>query len=63
MVLDENQKIGIGLVALGLLFIVLGIVFMCDPSLIAIGNILFLAGLCFSIGFNKAFKLFTRYFT
>mmetsp|Transcript_34569 Transcript_34569/g.35244 ORF Transcript_34569/g.35244 Transcript_34569/m.35244 type:complete len:141 (+) Transcript_34569:120-542(+) len=60
MVLDDNQKIGIGLISLGLGFITLGVILMCDTAFIAIGNTLFLAGLCFSIGVKRAFSLFTR---
>lgn len=32
MVLDENQKIGVGLICLGLGFVVLGIVMFLDAS-------------------------------
>lgn len=79
MAIDDNQKIGIGLICLGLLFIALGVMLFFDTSLIAIGklclltlasvmlylicysgNVLFLAGLCFSIGFQRTFNLFTR---
>lgn len=60
MVLEDNQKIGIGLICLGLVFVVLGIILLFDASLIAIGNTLFLAGLCFAIGFKRTLNLFTR---
>jgi hypothetical protein len=60
MVLEDNQKIGVGLICLGMGFIFLGIILFFDSSLIAIGNILFLVGLCFSIGFKRALSLFTR---
>ncbi len=60
MVLEDNQKIGVGLIALGLGFVFLGIIMFFDSSLIAIGNILFLVGLCFSIGWRRALNLFTR---
>eukprot|EP01041_Mallomonas_annulata_P000533 gene533-1012_t len=60
MVLDDNQKIGIGLICLGLGFTTLGIIMMCDTAFIAIGNTLFLAGLCFAIGVKRAVSLFTR---
>ena len=61
MVLEDNQKIGIGLICLGGLFISLGIVLFLDASLIAIGNMLFLAGLAFSIGLRRTIGLFSRY--
>ena len=38
--LDENQKIGVGLICLGLGFIVLGVMLFFDASLIAIGIII-----------------------
>ena len=77
MPIDDNQKIGIGLICLGFLFMFIGILFFFDTALIAIGilfiqimplyvkillgNILFLSGLCFSIGFQRTWKLFSRY--
>lgn len=38
MALDDNQKIGIGLIILGFIFIFLGIILFFDASLIAIGT-------------------------
>ena len=58
--LDENQKIGVGLICLGLGFITLGVILFFDASLIAIGNILFLAGLCCAIGISRTFNLFKK---
>ena len=58
--LSDNQKIGVGLISLGLIFVFLGVLLMFDASLIAIGNTLFLAGLCFSIGFERTMNLFKR---
>lgn len=60
MVLEDNQKIGIGLICLGLGFVCLGVMLLFDASLIAIGNTLFLAGLCFAIGIKRTVTLFTR---
>eukprot|EP01039_Chlorochromonas_danica_P010466 gene10465-11596_t len=60
MVLDENQKIGVGLIVLGLGFVFVGMMMFFDASLIALGNILFLLGICFAIGFQRTFTLFTR---
>lgn len=59
--LDENKKIGIGLMGLGFGFISLGVVLFFDASLIAIGNVLFLVGLCFCIGIKGAWAIFTRW--
>jgi len=58
--LSDNQKIGIGFMCLGFSFIFLGIVLFFDASLIAIGNILFLVGLSFSIGIAKTIQLFLQ---
>ena len=60
MVLEDNQKIGIGLICLGLGFVSLGVIMFFDASLIAIGNTLFLAGLCFAIGIKRTLTLFSR---
>ena len=61
MGLDDNQKIGVGLISLGIGFIFLGVILFFDAAMIAIGNILFLVGLCFSIGVKRTLSLFTRY--
>ena len=60
MVLEDNQKIGIGLICLGLGFVCLGVIMLFDASLIAIGNTLFLSGLCFAIGIKRTITLFSR---
>jgi len=58
--LDDNQKIGVGFICLGLGFVFLGVLLMFDAALIAIGNVLFLAGLCFAIGITRTLNLFKR---
>ena len=58
--LDDNQKIGVGFICLGLGFVVLGVMLMFDAALIAIGNVLFLTGLCFAIGISRTIYLFKR---
>lgn len=59
--LTDNQKIGIGMICIGLFFIFLGVVMIFDAVLIAIGNTLFLSGLCFAIGFERTkYLLFSR---
>jgi hypothetical protein len=47
---------------LGLGFIFLGVILMFDPSMIAIGNILFICGLFATIGLTRSFNLFKRFF-
>ena len=58
--LDDNKKIGIGLMLLGLAFIFLGVLLFFDASLIAIGNVLFLVGVVFCIGLKGTIAIFTR---
>ena len=58
--LDENRKIGIGLICGGLAFISLGILLFFDSRLIAIGNTMFLVGLVFILGMQGTMNLFTR---
>lgn len=58
--LDDRRKIGVGLTGLGFLFTVLGVVFLFDRSLLAMGNLLFLAGVAMTIGFQSTVKFFLR---
>ena len=44
MWLTDAQKIGVGLTSFGGLFMLLGVVLFFDGALLALGNILFLAG-------------------
>ncbi|XP_053212660.1 vesicle transport protein GOT1B-like [Panonychus citri] len=56
--LNDLQKIGLGLAMFGLSFLVLGVFLLFDKGLLAIGNILFLSGLTFIIGFQRTFFFF-----
>ncbi|KAL4537460.1 hypothetical protein Ndes2526B_g04641 [Nannochloris sp. 'desiccata'] len=58
--LDDKRKIGVGLTALGMLFLFLGMLFFFDRGLLAMGNILFLAGVTMTIGFQSTIKFFMR---
>ena len=60
MGLEDSQKIGFGLICMGLCFITLGVLLMFDSAMIAIGNVMFLLGLYFSIGFSRTLALFAR---
>ncbi|KAI8326407.1 Got1-domain-containing protein [Martensiomyces pterosporus] len=60
MWLSDTQKIGVGLSAFGFALIGLGVVLFFDAGLIAIGNILFLAGVSMIIGIQKTTFFFTR---
>lgn len=55
---SDNVKIGIILSGLGFLFLFLGMVLFFDSGLLAIGNILFLAGFPFMVGFARAMQFF-----
>lgn len=54
----DIQKIGIGLTGFGLFFLFLGVLFIFDKGLLALGNILFLSGLAFVIGLERTFRFF-----
>ncbi|GFQ96973.1 vesicle transport protein GOT1B [Trichonephila clavata] len=56
--ITDYQKIGIGLTGFGLFFLFLGVVFLFDKGLLALGNILFLSGLAFVIGLERTFRFF-----
>ena len=56
--MSENTKVGIFLCALGLFFLLLGVLFFFDAGLLAIGNVLFLAGIPLIIGFQRALDFF-----
>ncbi|CAH1786379.1 unnamed protein product [Owenia fusiformis] len=58
MQITDFQKIGVGLAGFGVAFIFLGILFLFDKGLLAIGNILFICGLAFVIGLERTFRFF-----
>uniref|UniRef100_A0A0D6R430 Vesicle transport protein n=1 Tax=Araucaria cunninghamii TaxID=56994 RepID=A0A0D6R430_ARACU len=57
--MDDLKKIGIGLTGFGILFSFLGVIFVFDKGLIALGNILFLCGLALTIGLKSTVRFFT----
>lgn len=57
---DDRRKIGVGLTAFGLLFTVLGVLFFFDRGLLAMGNLLFLAGVSTTIGPRATVRFFMR---
>jgi len=56
--ITDFQKIGIGLTGFGVFFLFLGVIFIFDKGLLALGNILFLTGLSFVIGLERTFRFF-----
>lgn len=56
--LSDSQKIGMGLTGFGVFFLFFGMILFFDKALLAIGNILFVAGLSFVIGLERTFKFF-----
>lgn len=55
---DDNQKVGMLMVGLGVLFLLLGTLLLFDSGLLAIGNVLFLVGLALMIGLMKCLAFF-----
>jgi len=58
MIFTDLQKIGIGLSGFGVFFLTLGVFLFLDRGLLAIGNLLFLVGLCLIIGLERTMKFF-----
>ena len=58
MQITDTQKIGAGLVGFGVTFMFLGVLFLFDKGLLAIGNVLFLSGLACFIGFKRTWGIF-----
>lgn len=58
--ISDNTKIGTGLLFLGCIFLFLGMLFFFDAALLALGDILFLAGLTLTIGPSRTFRFFAR---
>lgn len=56
--LDQQRQIGTALLALGGLFLLLGVLLMFDRALLSLGNLLFLSGFPFLIGFERSLRFF-----
>lgn len=57
---STNTQIGMGLTVMGMVFLALGMLLLFDKGLLAIGNLMFLAGLTFIMGFRKVLSFFFR---
>lgn len=58
--MNDRKKIGLGLTGFGAFFTFLGVIFLFDKGLLAIGNILFLSGLALTIGPKSTLQFFTK---
>jgi len=56
--LDDWQKIGVGLTGFGVFFTFLGVLMLFDKGLLAVGNLLFLSGVTLVIGARNTFSFF-----
>ncbi|CAL8098489.1 unnamed protein product [Calicophoron daubneyi] len=56
----DYQKIGLGLLGFGSAFLFIGVLMFFDSGLLALGNILFLAGLGCLIGLRGIFSFFFK---
>ncbi|KAJ1547581.1 Golgi Transport, partial [Cladochytrium tenue] len=56
----NTEEIGVGLTIAGISFMGLGVAMLFDGGLLAIGNILFLAGLFLVIGAQRTYAFFAR---
>ncbi|XP_047338774.1 vesicle transport protein GOT1-like [Impatiens glandulifera] len=57
---SDVKKIGLGLTGCGVLFTLMGILFLFDKGYIAIGNILFISGVTLTIGVKSTVQFFTK---
>ncbi|XP_074307502.1 vesicle transport protein GOT1-like [Silene latifolia] len=58
--MNDRKKIGLGLTGFGVFFTFLGVVFLFDKGLLAMGNILFLSGLALTIGLKSTMQFFMK---
>uniref|UniRef100_A0A803VQH8 Golgi transport 1B n=1 Tax=Ficedula albicollis TaxID=59894 RepID=A0A803VQH8_FICAL len=54
----QYDEIGMGLTGFGVFFLFFGMILFFDKALLAIGNVLFVAGLSFVIGLERTFRFF-----
>ncbi|XP_024923496.1 vesicle transport protein GOT1 isoform X2 [Ziziphus jujuba] len=58
--LNDQKKIGAGLTTFGIIFSFLGLIFLFDKKLLAVGNILFLSGLFLLIGLKSTMQFLVK---
>merc|ERR1711990_845831 len=55
---SDLQKVGLGLVFFGSSFMTIGVFLFMDRVLLALGNLLFVSGICLIIGLGRAISFF-----
>ncbi|KAG9572568.1 Got1-domain-containing protein, partial [Aureobasidium melanogenum] len=60
MWLSDSQKIGVAFCSGGGFFLIGGVIMFFDRAMLAMGNILFLAGITLLLGVQRAFLFFAR---
>uniref|UniRef100_A0A5B7BHU3 Putative vesicle transport protein GOT1B isoform X1 n=1 Tax=Davidia involucrata TaxID=16924 RepID=A0A5B7BHU3_DAVIN len=58
--INEQKKIGLGLIGFGIFFTFLGVILFFDRGLLALGNIFWLAGVALLLGWRSTLQLFTN---
>ncbi|KAK4789691.1 hypothetical protein SAY86_016995, partial [Trapa natans] len=58
--INEQKKVGLGLIGFSIFFSFLGIALFFDRGLLALGNIFLLAGVAILLGWYSTWKLFTN---
>ncbi|KAG6750054.1 hypothetical protein POTOM_047132 [Populus tomentosa] len=58
--INEQKKIGLGLIGFGIFFTFLGALLLFDRGLLALGNIFWLSGVAILLGWRSTWKLFTN---
>ncbi|KAK4433817.1 Vesicle transport protein GOT1 [Sesamum alatum] len=58
--LNEQKKIGLGLIGFGIFFTFLAIILFFDRGLLALGNIFWLTGVAILLGWRSTLQLFTN---
>jgi len=56
--MQDDTKIGMGLMAAGAGFFFLGVMMFMDPPLLGIGNLMFVTGTVMTMGYKRAWNFF-----
>ena len=60
MFYEDSKKIGVGMIVIGLVFYVLGVVFLLDRGFLCIGNLSFILGVMALVNPYNTFLFFTK---